>query len=223
MKVKRCTFTRRSHFGKSLACAALLLFCVYAILPLSISADLKNPQKEKMVRVYSVRDSFQGPRVSEREEAKAPNRLPQVPSAAKPQSAPGVSIDYSDCALSIPGLPSQTRGEFGITDFPQAGGDFKVAAFEISELDSVPKRLSGVRVKYPPDMLRRGIEGMVRLNVSIDETGALEVESVAESTNALFEASAIEAVRNLRYEIPKKNGVAVRAKFVLPIPFKIQK
>ena len=72
-------------------------------------------------------------------------------------------------------------------------------------------------------MLRRGVEGEVRLNVIIDEQGNIEVESVVSSTNSRFEESAIASASKLKYEIPLRGGKPVRAKFVLPIPFKILK
>ena len=80
-----------------------------------------------------------------------------------------------------------------------------------------------MKIKYPADMLRRGIEGEVRLNVIIDEQGNLEVESVASSTDKKFETSAIASASKFKYEIPLRDGKPVRAKFVLPIPFKILK
>ena len=223
MTTRKYTFERTSHLGKSFLCAAALFFCVYAILPLSISADLKKSESLELTRIYSVSESVLKSAAPEPKDVSSSPEKVSVPSHESPKSGPEFSIDYAGCELPIPRLSFGTGKNFEITGFAPPKGDFKVEVFDVSELDSIPRRISKVWVKYPPEMLRRGIEGLVRLNVTIDQTGSLEVESVAESTNAAFEASAIEAARNLKYEIPKKNGLGVRAKFILPIPFKIQK
>lgn len=50
MTTRKYTFERTSHLGKSFLCAAALFFCVYAILPLSISADLKKSESLELTR-----------------------------------------------------------------------------------------------------------------------------------------------------------------------------
>ena len=204
MTTRKYTFERTSHFGKSFLCAAALFFCVYAILPLSISADLKKSESLELTRIYSVNESVLKSAAPEPKDVSSSPEKVSVPSHESPKSGPEFSIDYAGCELPIPRLSFGTGKNFEITGFAPPKGDFKVEVFDVSELDSIPRRISKVRVKYPPEMLRRGIEGLVRLNVTIDQTGSLEVESVAESTNAAFEASAIEAARNLKYEFLKK-------------------
>lgn len=224
MTTKMHTFTKTSHFGKSFVCASVLFFCVYAVLPLSISADLKAPEPEEITRVYTVEDSVSETYDPAPKESISNNFTASVPVHTHPiERAPYFTPDYAGCSLPLTNVGEGGSGNFELTGFAMSNEGFKIETFELSELDSIPRRISRVRVKYPPEMLRRGIEGIVRLNVTIDETGTLEVESVAESTNEAFEASAIEAARSLKYEIPKKNGLGVRAKFVLPIPFRIQR
>jgi len=116
-------------------------------------------------------------------------------------------------------------GNFEISGFSGSVSEISttLSTFDIASLDSVPRRIRNADIKYPKELLRRGVEGDVVLNVIIDEDGFVHVESVAKSTNKLFESAAVEGASKLRYQSPKKDGVAARAKFALPIPFRIQK
>ncbi|MFI3290805.1 MAG: energy transducer TonB [Opitutales bacterium] len=106
----------------------------------------------------------------------------------------------------------------GLMDFEEAS----LQIFEVLDLDQLPRRLKNASIRYPKKMLQKGIEGEVRLLVLIDENGNLILEKVLSATNADFEKEAILALKEFKYEVPLKMGKAVRARFILPIPFKIE-
>jgi len=142
---------------------------------------------------------------------------------ARPESAQ-IAPDFSAVKIALPSFAS--KADFSLESFGAPAADFgagTVAVFELSELDKIPRRLSGAPAKYPPMLLKRGVEGEVRLVVTIDETGAVEVDSVQSSTDPRFESSAIAAAEKLKYEVPTRDGKPVRARFTLPIPFRINK
>ncbi len=115
-------------------------------------------------------------------------------------------------------------GDFSISMFDYAKkGDFNVEVFSLDMLDKIPRRIDNTRIVYPKQMLNRGIEGEVKLMVIIDKTGALSIEQVLQATNNFFKECAIAAVSQFVYETPTRNGKAVKARFILPIPFKINK
>ncbi len=107
----------------------------------------------------------------------------------------------------------------GLGAIPSAISEMQV--FELQQLDRIPKRLNTVAVRYPPELLRRGITGEVRLLVLLDEAGALHVIDVVSASDEAFVSPAVEAAEKLKYEPPTRNGEVVRAKFYLPIPFRI--
>ena len=100
---------------------------------------------------------------------------------------------------------------------------YSMQIFELASLDKIPKRLNSVKINYPKNLLKRGIQGTVVLVVVIDENGFLSVEKVEKSDYAEFDEQAIYAAQKLRYEPPTINGKPVRARFTLPIPFRILK
>ena len=100
---------------------------------------------------------------------------------------------------------------------------YSMQIFELASLDKIPKRLNSVKINYPKNLLKRGIQGTVVLVVVIDENGFLSVEKVEKSDYAEFSEQAVDAAQKLRYEPPTINGKPVRARFTLPIPFRILK
>ncbi len=107
----------------------------------------------------------------------------------------------------------------------QDGGEkrYSMQIFGLASLDKIPKRLNSVKIDYPKNLLKRGIQGTVVLLVVIDERGFLSVEKVEKSGHEEFTESAINAAQKLRYEPPTIDGKLVKARFTLPIPFRILK
>ena len=219
------TFEVKSYGAQSLACALLLAFASFSILPLSVAlVEVSKPSEDRLVRVYSrASGGHSEVKPSGASSAPKPVRVPPF-SDNPPSEIREPALDFSSVGVKLPDLSS--RGELGFDLFggvvPGLPDGGKFEAFELSSLDKIPRRLNSAHVKYPSDLLRRGVEGEVLLNVVIDEDGSLEVVSVADFTNAAFVDSAVSAASKLNYEPPTKNGERVRAKFVLPIPFKIR-
>ncbi len=210
---------------RSAICSLLLSFVAFSILPLSMTdfAPKYIPDKKELTKIYSVEESPQ---------YRSPKNVPgkkQIHTEAFNLGLPIVdksatfSIDLNPPALAPLPFASFNGVPFGsnLADFEISSG--KIDVFELSELDKIPRRIGKVDAVYPESLLRRGIEGQVLLSVVIDEDGYLEVEGVKSATNPLFERAAVETANKLRYEAPLKNGKRVRAKFILPIPFKILK
>jgi TonB family protein len=100
--------------------------------------------------------------------------------------------------------------------------DSKVV-YKLTDLDRAPKLLRVSRPSYPASLKSSGIEGTVRLLVQIDSRGKVKVEGVFSSPHRLMSEAAILAAEKSLYEPPRRNGLAVRAKFSLPVPFSIEK
>lgn len=219
----KITFESGSYSLRSLFCALLLAFASFSILPLSVALlPAEKKTESELVRVYSQAENF--PEKTANAAVPSASLRVAAPSGVRgePSSVDAPPLDFSAVGVFAPNLSSNADlnlSDFGGTALPREGTG--IATFELASLDKIPRRLNNVAIKYPPDLLRRGIEGEVRLSVIIDESGNLSVESVESSTDKAFEANAVAAASKLKYEPPTKNGRPVRAKFVLPIPFKI--
>jgi len=91
----------------------------------------------------------------------------------------------------------------------------------LRELDRNAVALVRIKPDYPARALRRGIEGRVLLEFTIGRTGAVENPKViAAEPNSIFNASALEAVRQWRYEPKIEDGQAVEQPGIrISIPF----
>lgn len=223
----KTAFQSKNYDFPSAICAVAAAFAVFAVLPLSVAVSRRDAvgRAPELVRVYS---AAQQRTAGGAKRAGASGRgaavgVPNFSGARNSAEFTVPALDFSSVGVAVPDF-----GAGGNLAFDSFGGglsdsETKFDAFELSALDKIPRRLNSVRIDYPRKLLDRGIEGEVLLNVVVDSDGSVEVESVAGSTDPRFEKSAVDAASKLRYESPMKNGERVRARFVLPIPFKIVK
>jgi len=127
--------------------------------------------------------------------------------------------------LDLSALESMLNPGIGDVGAMASLGGFEIDAnameemmiFEIADLDRVPRRRSGAPPAYPPEMLSRRIGDTVELTIVIDEKGRVTIEK-AEGRDEFVQAVRLVA-STWRFEAPKKNGKAVRARYKMTIPF----
>lgn len=74
---------------------------------------------------------------------------------------------------------------------------------------------------YPPELRAAGIEGEVVVEYIVDEQGVVVAAEALESTDAAFEAPALDAVRAWRFTPGKKEGRGVRTRVKQTITFQL--
>ncbi len=92
-------------------------------------------------------------------------------------------------------------------------------AEEFEKPDTPPVPVRTPPPKYPTQLKRDGVSGMVVVNVTIDTEGSVEAVEVRKSTNPEFEEPALEAVKNWKFKPAQKGGSAIRTKVALPLKF----
>ncbi len=92
--------------------------------------------------------------------------------------------------------------------------------FSSNEVDQRAQPLNQVDMTYPEEALARGVEGVVTLLLKIDYRGVLrEATVVSARPPGVFERSALEAARDLRFSAALRNGVAVSSTKTIEVPF----
>ncbi len=219
-------FDIKSYSIESFVCALLLVFASFSILPLSVSIVKSDDVKTtELVRVYT-RSDLEPEKTSENPKKKTLHiaQMSRTNASEVRENFITPTLDFSSVNVGEPNLSA--TADFSISSFGSVGnvfGNGEIMTFELDSLDKIPRRLNSVKINYPRDLLRRGVEGEVKLNVIIDEYGTVDVESVEFSSDKKFESAAVSAASKLKYEVPMRGGKPVRARFVLPIPFKILK
>ena len=87
------------------------------------------------------------------------------------------------------------------------------------------KRISQGRFVYPRAALRREIEGFVKIQVTLGETGrVIDAFVVEASPPNRFEKNALKFVRSLTYEPYQLNGVPQRVEgVIIPVRYELQR
>lgn len=76
--------------------------------------------------------------------------------------------------------------------------------------------------RYPPEEMRRGVQGTTILIVSIDANGAvLDVEVEKSSGNRNLDREAQKAAKRWRFNPEVKNGQKVASRVRVPVEFKM--
>ncbi len=222
------THTAKENFAiklKSLVFALLITFAVFALLS-SSQIERKAHEMLSLTEVFSAEKKPESKKNSDVKSADT--LLASMPNPMPLKTLAGTNLGISKIAspsvfAAATALPRNILGSSFTSDLSDSNISADTLTFEFNQLDKTPKLISKTTIKYPAQLLKRGIEGEVLLSVIIDIDGSTRLLEVLNTTDKLFTDSALEALHSFRYEAPIKNGKAVKAKFILPIPFKISK
>ena len=84
---------------------------------------------------------------------------------------------------------------------------------------SPPEVVHRVDATYPPEELAQGHEGTVVLQVTVTADGAVRDVNVTESVSPLFDAAAIAAVLQWRFNPATRDGEAIPSRITIPVTF----
>jgi protein TonB len=97
----------------------------------------------------------------------------------------------------------------------------------INQVDTTPVLVTRVEPVYPPLAQRMGIQGSVKINVLIDETGTVIRTEVLQpssgGTASGFEKSSQDAVKRWKYKPAVKEGIYVKVWMPVQVTFNIKR
>lgn len=139
---------------------------------------------------------------------------PQRPVLTQVEPRPGQPVQPVDTEASTPG---------------ETGPDASPPAPEVPDpesaarIDPVPDPQASPQPSYPTAALRRGMEGVVTLLVTVDSEGHVTRVRVLESSgHGLLDRAAQDGVRKWRFAPATENGRAVPGAARVPIRFRLQ-
>lgn len=152
----------------------------------------------------------------------------RAPAALPLPALPALAVELPALADRSPAAPSPASPT-------EAGGGAAVAAAVIAASPPSPgatavalqaepprpaRRAACAAAAHPPLLRERGIEGLVRLRVWVDELGrAGEVQVAASSGFRLFDEAAVAQARRCPYEAARRDGRDVASWVEFPIRF----
>lgn len=155
-----------------------------------------------------------------------PEPEPEKPKEQEPPppelQEPAQPLDLSQLELALnPGL----GGDFGGGDFAigkiaaaAAGDDGESGLFSLADLDQKPRAIHQPSPALTPE-LRRRAPATVHILFLVNPDGRVENPIVQKSTDPAFEAPAIAAIKQWKFEPGKRNGQPVRFRMRVPITF----
>jgi len=136
-------------------------------------------------------------------------REPPKPQRRNQPAPPMVNLDSSLSGIDfgIPGLNADDLNSFK----DQLLGDTGDVVMTDDSVDAPPRPVFQAPVSYPASARARGVQGYVLLSLLISAAGEIEKVQVLESQPAgIFEDSAVQGVRNWRFEPAQYQGRSVK-------------
>ena len=218
------TFAYQGTLRVLAAAAGLALaFGLFLVLPLleSITSTAQTDMIVQGVNTALPPPPPPPPVEEQKEEEKVEQEPPPPPKLA--EETPPLDLSQLELALN-PGTGGGGAGDFevrlpvaGAAASQESGGDVE-QLFSMSDLDQKP------RVIYQPSpqssaQLQKLAPATVTVVFVVDQRGRVENPIVQSSSNPAFDAPAIAAVKQWKFEPGKRNGEPVRFRMRVPITF----
>lgn len=196
-----------SEIGKWTYGLAFMLAGSFLIIGtlLMINRLAKGPEAQELAR----QTSFQVERKPEPPPKKVVKREQPEPRRTRDINPPMVDLDTSLSGIDM-GIPGVTADDLGsLRD--ELLGDTRDVVMTDDSVDHPPRPTRQTPLPYPSSARKEGVEGYVVLSLLISAAGEIEKVQVLESSPAgRFEDSAVQGVRNWRFEPAQYQGRNVR-------------
>ena len=203
--------------GVALACAMFLL------LPLleSITSTNRDDMIVQSIATANVPPPPAPPVEEEEKKEEEPPPEPEPPKLA--DEAPPLDLAMLELALN-PGMGGGIGGDFavklpvGAAAGSAESGEGVDELFSMQDLDQKPRAIYQVSPQMSPQ-LRKIAPGTVYIVFVVDQRGRVENPIVQTASDPAFEAAALAAVRQWKFEPGKRNGEPVKFRMRVPITF----
>lgn len=192
---------------------------LFLVLPLTQSIS-QPPDADTLVQSVATTDLEPPPPPPEpekQEEEKPEEKPPELADVQAP-------LDLSQLELALnPGGPGSgdgwMSGDFAVSLRPvQAAAGDSDSLFNLADLDQKPRVIHQPGPTLNPQM-RRKAPGTVYIIFIVDDRGRVENPIIQSASDPIFEAAALAAVKQWRFEPGKRNGQTVRFRMRVPITF----
>jgi protein TonB len=117
----------------------------------------------------------------------------------------------------VPDLGVQGNGEVAIEDRREV----KSQVFNEEETDVRPTLVAQTSVPYPPEAQKEGVEGVVDMEILVDESGRVVRVDFLQLPSELFRVTVLTAVMHWRFKPAQVKGVAVSVRVHQKINFSL--
>ena len=196
---------------------------IFLLLPLleSITATGRDDMMVQSINTANVPPPPAPPVEEEEKEEEEPPPEPEPPKLA--DEAPPLDLSMLELALN-PGMGGGIGGDFAVKLPVAAGGSSSDGSggvdelFSMQDLDQKPRAIYQVSPQMSAQ-LKKIAPGTVYIVFVVDQRGRVENPVVQSASDPAFEAPALAAVKQWKFEPGKRNGEPVRFRMRVPITF----
>lgn len=196
---------------------------IFLLLPLleSITATSRDDMMVQSINTANVPPPPAPPVEEEKKEEEEPPPEPEPPKLA--DEAPPLDLSMLELALN-PGMGGGIGGDFAVKLPVAAGGSSSDGSggvdelFSMQDLDQKPRAIYQVSPQMSAQ-LKKIAPGTVYIVFVVDQRGRVENPVVQSASDPAFEAPALAAVKQWKFEPGKRNGEPVRFRMRVPITF----
>ncbi|MCE2885280.1 MAG: energy transducer TonB [Planctomycetaceae bacterium] len=194
------------------------------VLPL-LESITSTPPSDLMLQSIATANVPPPPPPQAEEEKPEQEEQPQEAEPPKlAEDAPPLDLSMLELALNPGTGGAGLGGDFAVRlpvgdakgDADEAGGVDEL--FSMSDLDQKPRAIYQVSPQTNPK-LQKAAPATVYVLFVVDQRGRVESPIVQSSTDPQFEAPALAAVKQWKFEPGKRNGQAVKFRMRVPITF----
>ena len=207
------------------ACASLVAHGAVLLVALILSAGGRRlPADEREARVFFLLPPDRMPSSSHQSDLIQWGRLGGDLSDGEDLLRGGVGrrISADDHGSRLWGRRSGARPELPFGPAERLGAD---SVFSVLEVDRMVERYDGSAAPaYPPELIAKGVQGMVQAIYVVDTTGRVDTTSieVLASDHPQFTQSVREALDHMRFRPALRGGQPVRQRVQQKFRFQIQ-
>ncbi|HSV98181.1 MAG TPA: TonB family protein [Spirochaetota bacterium] len=125
----------------------------------------------------------------------------------------------ADISVSDSAAPAREITEEKLEEFGSVDGSFEA----LSDSALPPRPVFGRLPRYPESMRKAGIEGVVVVELGVDESGTVVFGRIVKSLGRDFDAAVIDWARKISFRPAlTKERVPIRCRIRLPIRFRLE-
>jgi protein TonB len=201
----------------------VLAMGIFLLLPLleSITSTSRDDMIVQGVNTANVPPPPAPPVEEEEKKDEEPPPEPEPPKLA--DEAPPLDLSMLELALN-PGMGGGVGGDFAVKLPVATAGAFSDGSggveelFSMQDLDQKPRAIYQVSPQMSAQ-LKKIAPGTVYIVFVVDQRGRVENPVVQSASDPAFEAPALAAVKQWKFEPGKRNGEPVRFRMRVPITF----
>ncbi|MEP4889121.1 MAG: hypothetical protein ABJV04_03775 [Aliiglaciecola sp.] len=211
----------KSLFKRFLIAPLLASLLIASLVSVVLNVLIQNPGLQTGLTIRKVNLAvLPPPPTPKRQQLKSQiNSAPNIQLSVDGEGA-NMEIQYTDTLqdIQISELPEVKihNSQNNLLDMLS----FDWQAFGLSDLDEMPKLLTELKIKFPDSLKRQGVtNAAVELAVLIDEQGSVLLKNIKQNKYPELNVAIKKLVKQARFSIPRKDGIAVRASFNWPLEF----